>query len=104
MIRHYFTQACHNLVEYPRILQNPGQLRNMGDERGPFDIVVLNYMDRFHRPGDVIDRLPEPGAQAAHAKQSFRKKLLENKPCVATHGEDMSEIRNRKWTQSATRK
>lgn len=75
-----------------------------GTTTTPFDMVVLNDMDRFHLAGDVIDRLPQLGARAALAKQGIHKKLLEHKQYIATHGEDMPAIRNWEWTRSATRK
>jgi xylulose-5-phosphate/fructose-6-phosphate phosphoketolase len=68
-----------------------------GTTTTPFDMVVLNDLDRFHLVGDVIDRLPQLGARAAYAKQAISEKLLDHKEYIAAHGEDMPEIRNRKW-------
>jgi xylulose-5-phosphate/fructose-6-phosphate phosphoketolase len=42
----------------------------------PFDMCVLNDLDRFHLVGDVIDRVPQLGTRAAYAKQAIRDKLL----------------------------
>ena len=75
-----------------------------GTTTTPFDMVVLNDLDRFHLVGDVIDRLPQLGMQAAHAKQVIREKLLDHKEYIAAHGEDMPEIRNWKWGQAKARK
>ena len=68
-----------------------------GTTTTPFDMVVLNDLDRFHLVGDVIDRLPQLGTQAASARQAIRQKLLDHKEYIAAHGEDMPEIRNWKW-------
>jgi xylulose-5-phosphate/fructose-6-phosphate phosphoketolase len=68
-----------------------------GTTTTPFDMVVLNELDRFHLVSDVIDRVPSLGARAAFAKQSIRDKLLDHKNYIYKHGEDMPEIRNWKW-------
>jgi xylulose-5-phosphate/fructose-6-phosphate phosphoketolase len=73
-----------------------------GTTTTPFDMVVLNDLDRFHLVGDVIDRVPDLGSRAAYAKQFIRDKLLEHKEYIHTFGEDMPEIRDWVWTLSAT--
>jgi xylulose-5-phosphate/fructose-6-phosphate phosphoketolase len=70
-----------------------------GTTTTPFDMVVLNDLDRFHLVGDVIDRVPGLGARAAYAKQALRDKLIDHKNYIHKHGEDMPEIRNWKWGQ-----
>jgi xylulose-5-phosphate/fructose-6-phosphate phosphoketolase len=68
-----------------------------GTTTTPFDMVVLNDLDRFHLVADVIDRVPKLGAVAAYAKQSLRNKRIEHKQYIREHGEDMPEIRNWRW-------
>ena len=69
-----------------------------GTTTTPFDMVVLNDLDRFHLAGDAIDRVPSLGATAAYAKQELRDRLLEHRHYIHRHGEDMPEIRDWKWT------
>ncbi len=68
-----------------------------GTTTTPFDMVVLNDLDRFHLAGDVIDRVPALGTIAAYAKQELRDRLLEHKHYIHRHGEDMPEIRDWTW-------
>jgi xylulose-5-phosphate/fructose-6-phosphate phosphoketolase len=63
----------------------------------PFDMSVLNDLDRFHLVGDVIDRLPQLASKAAHIKQEIRDKLIEHHGYIRQYGEDLPEIRNWKW-------
>lgn len=71
-----------------------------GTTTTPFDMVVLNDLDRFHLVGDVIDRVPSLGARAAYAKQALRDKLIDHKNYIRKYGQDMPEIRNWRWGQS----
>jgi len=75
-----------------------------GTTTTPFDMVVLNDLDRFHLAGDVIDRVTSLGSRAAYAKQFLRDKLLDHKKYIQKHGEDMPEIRNWKWSRNETQK
>jgi xylulose-5-phosphate/fructose-6-phosphate phosphoketolase len=68
-----------------------------GTTTTPFDITVMNDLDRFHLVGDVIDRLPQLGAGAAYAKQSLGEKLIEHKQYISKHGDDLPEVKRWKW-------
>ena len=69
-----------------------------GTTTTPFDMVVLNDMDRFHLASDVIDRVPKLGSAAAYAKQTCRDKLIEHRQYIVQYGDDMPEIRDWKWS------
>jgi xylulose-5-phosphate/fructose-6-phosphate phosphoketolase len=68
-----------------------------GTTTTPFDMVVLNELDRFHLVEDVIDRVPKLGARAAYFKQAIRDKLIDHKHYIEEHGEDMPEITGWRW-------
>ncbi len=68
-----------------------------GTTTTPFDMVVLNDLDRFHLVMDVIDRVPKLGYRAAYVKQLLQDKLIEHKHYIEKYGEDMPEIRDWKW-------
>jgi xylulose-5-phosphate/fructose-6-phosphate phosphoketolase len=68
-----------------------------GTTTTPFDMVVLNEMDRFHLVQDVIDRLPQLGSRAAYAKQAIRNALIEHRQYIDKHGEDHPIVLGWKW-------
>lgn len=68
-----------------------------GTTTTPFDMVVLNNLDRFHLVMDVAKRVPKLHAQAAHIKQAMRDKLNQHAQYILEHGEDMPEIRDWQW-------
>ena len=68
-----------------------------GTTTTPFDMVVLNELDRLHLAIDVIDRVPNLGPTAAQVKQRFRDRLTEHREYIRRHGEDMPEIANWRW-------
>ncbi len=68
-----------------------------GTTTTPFDMCVLNDLDRFHLVMDVIDRVPSLGYRAAYLKQAMQNKLIEHTYYVREHGEDMPEICDWAW-------
>jgi xylulose-5-phosphate/fructose-6-phosphate phosphoketolase len=68
-----------------------------GTTTTPFDMTVMNDLDRFHLVCDVIDRVPKLKNRAAYAKQSMRDMLAKHKRYVTEHGEDLPEVRNWRW-------
>jgi xylulose-5-phosphate/fructose-6-phosphate phosphoketolase len=72
-----------------------------GTTSTPFDMCVMNDLDRFHLVSDVIDRVPGLSARAAYAKQAIRDKLIEHEEYIHLHGDDMPEIAGWSWGQKA---
>ncbi len=68
-----------------------------GTTTTPFDMVVMNNLDRFDLVMDVIDRVPRLGTRAAHVKQAMRDQLIEHKNYVREHGDDLPEVKDWKW-------
>jgi len=68
-----------------------------GTTTTPFDMTVLNDLDRFHLVQDVFDRVPRLGSRAAYARQAMRDRLLDHTQYIRVHGEDLPEIREWRW-------
>ena len=68
-----------------------------GTTTTPFDMTVLNDLDRFHLAGDLVDRVPRLQAVGAHFKQFVRDKLVEHRQYIHEHGDDLPEVRDWKW-------
>jgi xylulose-5-phosphate/fructose-6-phosphate phosphoketolase len=68
-----------------------------GTTTTPFDMTVMNDLDRFHLAGDVVDRVTRLCDSTAHFKQWLREKLIEHKQYIVKHGDDLPEIRDWKW-------
>jgi xylulose-5-phosphate/fructose-6-phosphate phosphoketolase len=73
-----------------------------GTTTTPFDMVVLNRMDRFRLALDVISRVPRLKGIADQAAQRFTELMQRHKLYVSEHGEDMPEVKNWKWTGGQT--
>jgi len=68
-----------------------------GTTTTPFDMCVLNQIDRFDLVADVIDRVPDLGSRAAYLKQAVRDKLIDHKQYIREHGDDMPDVRDWRW-------
>lgn len=68
-----------------------------GTTTTPFDMVVVNDLDRFHLANDLIDRVPKLRNRGAYVKQLIRDKLVEHKQYVTTFGKDLPEVQDWKW-------
>ncbi len=69
-----------------------------GTTTTPFDMTVLNDLDRFHLAGDVVDSVPPLQRVGAHFKQFLRNKLVEHRHYICERGDDLPEIRDWKWS------
>ena len=72
--------------------------REEGTTTTPFDMTVLNELDRFHLAGSVVDKVPRLARIGAHFKQMLRDTLVEHHHYVREHGDDMPEIKDWKWS------
>jgi len=69
-----------------------------GTTTTPFDMAVLNDLDRFHLVIDVVERVPRLQTRAAGLIQQMREKLIQHRQYVNTWGDDMPEVKNWKWS------
>ncbi len=70
-----------------------------GTTTTPFDMTVLNDLDRFHRVIDVAERVPCLATRAEQIRQAMHEKLAEHRAYIRTHGDDMPEIQHWRWTR-----
>ena len=68
-----------------------------GTTTTPFDMAVMNNIDRYHLVISVIDRVPKLEKTAAHVKQAMRNRLIEHKQYIYQYGDDLPAIKNWKW-------
>lgn len=96
---HAYPWLIHRLT-YKRTNHHQIHVRGYKEEgtiTTPFDMTVLNEMDRFNLVQDVIDRLPQLEDRTAYLKQQMKDKLIEHGQYIREHGIDMPEIREWKW-------
>jgi xylulose-5-phosphate/fructose-6-phosphate phosphoketolase len=72
-----------------------------GTTTTPFDMTVLNDMDRFHLVYDVAGRVPKLAPRAAHIRQAMQKKRIEHRQYIQRHGDDMPEVKDWTWGEGA---
>src|SRR3712207_3395355 len=68
-----------------------------GTTTTPFDMVMMNDLDRFHLVIDVIDRVPGLGVRAAHLRQEMVDSRLRARAYTREHGEDIPSVREWRW-------
>lgn len=96
---HGYPWLIHRLT-YRRTNHNNIHVRGYKEEgttTTPFDMVVINDLDRFHLVIDAINRVPKLGYSAASVKQMLQDKLIEHTHYIAKYGDDMPEISEWKW-------
>jgi xylulose-5-phosphate/fructose-6-phosphate phosphoketolase len=96
---HGYPWLIHRLT-YRRTNHNNLHVRGFKEEgtiTTPFDMTVLNDMDRYHLVMDVIDRLPQLRDKNAYLKQAMQDKLIEHRHYINNEGLDMPEVLNWKW-------
>ncbi len=71
--------------------------KEQGTTTTPFDMAVMNGIDRYHLVQDVINRVPALGQRAAHLQALVHDKLAEHDAYIRRHGEDMPDVRNWTW-------
>ena len=74
--------------------------RDEGTTTSPFDMCVLNHIDRFTLVLDVVRRTPQLAGHLKEAEQLHSEKMQEHKLYVSEHGEDMPEIRDWVWVKA----
>lgn len=70
----------------------------------PFDMTVMNQIDRWNLVQDVIDRLPQLDDKGAYLKEEMKNKLIEHRIYIKENGIDLPEIRDWKWNHSKIEK
>jgi xylulose-5-phosphate/fructose-6-phosphate phosphoketolase len=75
--------------------------RNEGTTTTPFDLAVLNELDRFHLMLAVIDQVPGLATSGPQVKAWVQTKLAEHRAYVEQHGEDLPEIRDWSWAPAS---
>jgi len=68
-----------------------------GTTTTPFDMTVLNDLDRYHLVCSAVDRVAGLSAKAPHVRQRMIEKRIEHRAYIRRHGDDMPEVKNWKW-------
>jgi xylulose-5-phosphate/fructose-6-phosphate phosphoketolase len=74
-----------------------------GTTTTPFDMCVMNQIDRFNLAIDVIDRVPRLRGRSAYAREALTNKLIAHRQYIRTYGDDLPEIRSWQWTPAGAR-
>jgi xylulose-5-phosphate/fructose-6-phosphate phosphoketolase len=96
---HAYPWLIHRLT-YRRTNHDNFHVRGYKEEgtiTTPFDMTVMNDLDRFHLAMDTIDRIPRIWEKGAYLKQTLKDKLVEHKQYIRKEGRDLPEIRDWKW-------
>ena len=95
---HGYPWLIHRLT-YRRANQNlhVRGYKEEGTTTTPFDMCVLNEIDRFHIAMQVLDRVPRVQETGAHAREHFRMRLIEHHQYTREVGDDLPDIKNWKW-------
>jgi xylulose-5-phosphate/fructose-6-phosphate phosphoketolase len=97
---HAYPWLIHRLT-YRRTNHHNFHVRGYKEEgtiTTPFDMTVLNDLDRFHLVMDVIERVSGTGTPGLYVKQQLENKLIEHRRYIDEHGIDMPEVRDWRWT------
>jgi xylulose-5-phosphate/fructose-6-phosphate phosphoketolase len=96
---HGYPWTIHRLT-YRRTNHDNIHVRGYNEEgttTTPFDMTVLNGLDRYHLVLGVLDRIPEPAGAHIRLRQAMEGKLIEHGAYIRKHGQDMPEILGWKW-------
>jgi xylulose-5-phosphate/fructose-6-phosphate phosphoketolase len=96
---HGYPWTIHRLT-YRRTNHDNIHVRGYNEEgttTTPFDMTVLNGLDRYHLVQSVLDWVPELKSIRVSLKQTMDGKLLEHRAYIRAHGQDMPEIRHWQW-------
>ncbi len=77
--------------------------KEKGTTTTPFDMTVLNELDRFHLASDAIDRVARLQERSAHAKQLIRDRLVEHRNYITAFGDDLPDVKNWTWSWAGAR-
>jgi xylulose-5-phosphate/fructose-6-phosphate phosphoketolase len=103
---HGYPWLIHRLT-YRRTNHNNIHVRGYKEEgttTTPFDMTVMNDLDRFDLVSDTVQRLPQLGSRIGYITQAMREKLIAHKEYVRKYGQDMPEVRNWQWKPANSNK